>query len=162
MIIRGNIHIVEVDDFTRVCYPDKAETGGISPCIGLGILNRKNRMGYLKHAYPYVYEKKVGDFELFLDQAIIEAEDINDLEIALAGNIPLPEEEFENASNFQRQLEAHRHYNRLLINMIKAKGIKNKNIQNHLAEKPNPDYSYVMCVDTEEAKIEVKLEHDKE
>ena len=134
-----------------VQYPDKIETGGIDTCMGVGILNHRTRKGYLGH-----YVSGDTSSEDLVDRAISEAQNVGDLEVALAGNSPQSKEEVAVYNgNFEEILESDRAHGRWALQMVKSKGITR--IQNYLEENPNED-SYEMIVDTEQRKIEVNRE----
>jgi len=132
-------------------YPDKAVTMGISGCIGIGILNHKLKRGYLKH---HGGRNKYSDS--LIKRAINDAQNIGDLEVALAGNIPLSEEDAKiNEEDFYKSLNESREHGKWALEMIKSKGINAKKIQNHLQIYPSKD-CYNILIDTEKGKIEVE------
>ena len=140
-------------EFIVVKYPDKAETGGISTCMGVGVLNHKTKKGYLGH---YIIYDKTS--ESLINRSVNEAQDMGDLEVVLVGNIPLSEEESKHLEeDFKGSLESHREHGKWALEMIKSKGINLKNIQNYLQNYPCAD-SYEMIVDTEKVTIKVKEE----
>jgi hypothetical protein len=156
----GEYYELELGDEPKVVrYPDKIETGGIATCIAVGILNHVTKQGYLGHYY--FLERSS---ESLIDRAISEAQNIADLEVALAGNVPfIWEDGLEFDANFEKEvfdnvikdLESHRAHGRWALQMVKSKGIRR--IQNHLLENPRKD-SYEMLVDTEERRIKVRKE----
>jgi len=150
----GEYYEVEVGGKPMVVeYPDKVETGGISGCMGVGILNHKTKKGYLGH---YIAEDKTS--ESLINRAIHEAQDISDLEVALAGNIPLNEEDVKlSGGDFYDTLKSHREHGKWALEMVKSKGIDVKNIKNNLQIFPTED-SYGVFIDTELGIMQVKKE----
>jgi len=148
----GEYYEVDVGGKPKVVeYPDKVETGGISTCMGVGILNRQSKKAYLEH---YITNDKTS--ESLVDRAIKEAENIGDLEVVLVGNSPLSEEDtklFE--GDFKESLDSFREHGKWAFEMVKSKRINIKNIKNYLKNYPNEN-SYEIFIDTEINKIKVK------
>lgn len=132
-------------------YPNKLETGGISTCTGVAILNHKTKKGYLGHYIPQDTSS-----EYLIDRAIKESSNINDLEVMVAGNLPLSRNDvLEFGYDFDEVSELSNKHGRWTIEMIKSKGIKLKKIKSYLQETPG-EYYYNMTVDTEVKKIEIE------
>ncbi|MFH1503274.1 MAG: hypothetical protein ABIE36_01300 [Candidatus Diapherotrites archaeon] len=150
----GEYYEVEVGGKPKVVeYPDKVETGGISGCMGVGILNHKTKKGYLGH---YIAEDKTS--KSLINRAIHEAQNISDLEVALAGNIPLNKEAAKDSEgDFDDRLKICRAHGKWAFEMVKLKGINIKNIKNYLQKNPSED-SYEIFIDTELGIMEVNKE----
>jgi len=154
----GEYYEVEVGGEPIVVeYPDKGETGGISTCMGVGILNNQLKKGYLGH-----YISFDTDSESLVNKAVSEAKNIGDLEVALVGNIPLSEENTKfTEDNFENVLENYREHGKWALEMVKSKGINIKNIKNLLKKNPCED-SYEIFIDTELGIMEVEKEEFEE
>ncbi|MDO8660547.1 MAG: hypothetical protein Q7K43_01535 [Candidatus Woesearchaeota archaeon] len=97
-----------------VQHPDKIETGGIATCMGVGILNHRTRKGYLGHYFNFDTSS-----EALVNRAIKEAQNMGDLEVALAGNIPLSREDVvSSGNNFEGLLELYRAHGRWALQMV--------------------------------------------
>jgi len=133
----------------RITYPDRAETGGVGPCIALGILNKSSRVGYLAHYDP------LHDFsDSILDQALAEAESPHDLDVVVAGNVPPLPEELSEGEIYEEELCIHRDYTETAVAQIRSKSISV--VRYYLINEPGLA-SYEMIVDTETG-IQVKKE----
>ncbi|MBS3144767.1 hypothetical protein J4208_04235 [Candidatus Woesearchaeota archaeon] len=144
---------VKMGRISTACYPCNIETFGITNCVGLGILNHKLRKGYVGHHFPLVKTP-----EELIDRALREAKNIGDLEIALAGNIPLSKEITKiGGVDFRENLESYREHKRWLLEMVKRKGINLSRIQDHLQTFPSRN-DYALIVDTTKRIIVVKKE----
>ena len=156
--MKGEYHDVGVGEAKRAAYPDKIETNGITSCLGIGILNKKDRIGYLGH-----YVNGVSSPESLIDRAVDEAHDIGDLEVALAGNIPLSRESLEgDVKSFEEALEAYRKHGRWALQMVRSKGIKEGNIRVWFGENPLDNYYFSMTVDTEKNTIKIEIVTDED
>jgi len=145
----GEHYIIDIEEIKRIEYPDSAETGGLCPCVGIAILNKKSKVGYLAH---YIL---LHDFsESILDQAISECSSLSDLEVAIAGNILDPrEQECEEDEALVRGYAA-----KTMKILTVEKGVKN--VQNFLVNEPSDDYSFALYIFTKEGKIRVEKEID--
>ena len=164
--MKGELHYVDSENEGRVEYPDKIEADGIYTCIGVGILNKIDKIGYACHYFPYTEER----LELFVDKAIAEAKKVDDLTVVIVGSVYAPEEvsapydetpdpdEIEMLSKRNdAAFENKKRYDRWVLNMLKSKNIKEKNIQNHLADYFQ-DMHYSIFLDTDLGVIEVNEE----
>jgi len=152
--MKGEYHHVGMEEAKRVAYPDKLDTLGVASCLGIGILNKKERIGYLGH-----YCGCDGDFTSLIDQAVREAGKISDLEVAVVGLTRATEEECKRfGADFKVYLEMEREDMELLMAALKSKGIKKKNIRTYFSKKAVENYSYSIFIDTETCTMKVKLE----
>lgn len=150
--MKSKCYTVEPGNKRRVTYPDKAKTYGITYCLAMGILNKKLRVGYLDHNHP------LRPAEELIDEAIREAGNIDDLEIAPVGNICPPREKLEREGrNFEEILKEVQIRRKDILDMIQSKGFKEENIKYHLPQNPS-DLSFSMEVDTEKLEIKVEIE----
>lgn len=153
---QGENYEVPMGEWKRVEYPDKAETGVLGPCHGIGILNRKKGLGYLGH---FLNDTNAG--EDLINQAIQESESIRDLHIALAGNTPLSRADVEDiGENYEMSLASYKNHAKWLLDLLQSKGFHVTQIQNYLVDQPSED-SYAMEVDTKTRKITVRKERDE-
>ena len=157
----GRYYEAEGGIINIVHYPDEIEIYGMGPCIGIGILNKKSRTGYVGHFIP---QDKI-NVKLVVDRALAEAEQVSDLEIALAGNQIGTKGEWEGYSDiaescgfsrfsYESHVKVHKKYEQFLKKMLKSLGFKKKQISIHFETLPGLG-SYNIIVDTAKGKIEV-------
>jgi hypothetical protein len=75
---------MEIDqDSYGYCNVDYISSGGLGPCIGIGILNKRKRTGYMLHYTDFKNEDKL---ETVLYKIIQHLEDKNSLKIYVTGS----------------------------------------------------------------------------
>ncbi|MFC1647488.1 hypothetical protein ACFL10_00655 [Patescibacteria group bacterium] len=129
------------DEQKRVEFPDVVITTGVDTCVALGIINTRKRIGYLGHFLPLLTLP-----ELLLDDAIEEAENIQELNISIAGSNP--------HYLFGRNDDALA-YIKWLKEMIRVKGIMPRQI---ISMHLKGEGCYTMSVDTKANKIRTIIE----
>ncbi|MBP9773543.1 MAG: hypothetical protein KBD00_02835 [Candidatus Peribacteraceae bacterium] len=140
----GVLHEICSGQEIRVLYPDIAQTGGVGPCIAIGILDTKKRIGYLIHEYQLT----TPGMENILLKEIRGAPCKEDLKVALAGNVPSDRESIEICGlDFDEYLKEVRAHSRVLLELLIANGVSSKNIQNFLVDHPALE-SFEMTIDT--------------
>ena len=163
--MEGKYFEVDANDQTIVEFPDKAEPCGIGPCVGVGIMNRKFKRGYLGH-----FLSSTTDPEILIDLALIEARKPNQLEVILVGNNPTLfqlEEDCTLEDDYFSTNEIHEYeelsalvtkeHEDWLKKMVYSKGIPRKNITLRISANPKIT-AYGLLVDTESGKITIKEE----
>jgi uncharacterized protein CbrC (UPF0167 family) len=132
----------------RVVHPDSAETGGLSSCLGLGILNTRKRIGYLGHYYGW---DEVGA-ERLVDWALAESDDVKELFVTLAGCFP---PQTYPAEYEEQSLEKFKSYHKWLIEMLLAKGIPQENISNKIPRGRSDHISFTLRISTSKLLMKV-------
>lgn len=154
-IMAGENYKIGSNEEKTVRFPDKVETEGIGECIAIGILDHGEKIGYLGH-----YINRSDQPGALLDQAIESAGSIGDLEVALAGNIPLSEEDVaEIGGDFDGNLWDTRLYGERVLNTVLSRCMGLNRIRNFLQWVPR-EGSYSMKVNTETDEIEVIWENN--
>lgn len=158
MMYRNVDHVEGNDDPQRVTFPDALDTCGAGPCVIMGILNRKEKIGYLVHANPL----QRSGLESLANQALTEAENSKDLTVAVAGNIPLTKNllEEETGDSYLHYIHAYQEHAQWIIGFLLSNGIVKRNITNKLVNEPS-NHSYGMLVDTCAMKITIEFEPDE-
>ena len=150
---KGELYEVEMFEEKRVEYPDKLRTFGLDTCMGVAILNTREKIGYLGH---FISNDSP---EFLINQAIGEAEDIKDLEIVIAGNNPLTLDDEIDSGNkvLEASIKYSREHSEFILDMIHSKGIDLEKLKNYLSNQLPYD-SYEIEVDTETCKIYIEKE----
>ena len=144
---------VEAGKSKTIRYPDRAWTGGIHTCVGIGVLDTRKRVGHLLHAYA---EQSWDIYLTFIDESMRETQP-QDCRIAFAGVAPLTlQDAFENPKLHHEWLEQTRAFRQWLVEVSRAHGIPEKHIACHFGDHPN--IGLRMLVDTAMDHIVVKKE----
>ena len=151
----GKGYVVEMGSWKKVGFPDSAITRGIGSCLGIAILNKDEKIGYLGHFIGYPEE----EVEFIADLAIKEAGNPGKLEVIVAGNMPVSLEGEDIWINIEFGNRAEIDYNAWLRRMLRERGIKN--LFEYLLVYP-VNFSYEMEVDTEKLLVDVREEHYEE
>jgi enolase len=136
--------------FAVAKYPNGLYTYGIGPCIGVGILNIKEKKAYLGH---FINQDK--EAKQLIDLAVHEAKYPSHLEIAIAGNMCLSREVIENEcqDNYENVLQGHKLYSNWIRETIQSHKIIS--LQDHFHETFRQG-SYSILVDTKRLDIVVR------
>jgi hypothetical protein len=140
---------MEDDGPTIIGYPDMAFTDSLGPCLGIGLLNKTSKKGYLQHIYFGDNYKKV------IEQAISEAERPEELELVLAGNVPTPKSEIFDVSDVEDFRKDESNQRKNLLKYLDYLEIPKNNIRTYLPAKPS-DNVYKITVNTNKMKIYVE------
>lgn len=74
---------LEIDESGRVNYPNVISSGGLGPCIAVGIYDKKSRSGYMMHKAGADNDN---DLEIFI-QDTLKSTTKEDLEVWVCGGV---------------------------------------------------------------------------
>jgi len=153
---QGEYYEIKSGGIGRVTYPDKIMTGGVLTCHAIGILDTNRKIGYLGHFSNFA---TTGD--ALLKKVLSETKNPADLKVVVAGNIPMSKKDhklYKVKEDYDAVLEKYRAHGIWIMDMIRANGISEENIENHLVNDPRQD-SFEVEIDTETCEIAVRDEH---
>ena len=151
---KQEIYEVDMDDDNPLVinYPDIGVTDALGPCIGVALLNKISRRGYLDHV-------ETGNYRKVIDLALSEAGKPGELELVLAGNVPLLEEDIIRIDTVENFRNDEKRIRKNLMDYINICGIPKNNVRTYFPNNPSL-ISYKMIVDTKKSKIDVEREED--
>lgn len=141
------------DKTATVRYPDAVSTGGVGPCLAVGVLDHLNGKGYLGHFYGGMEDQAFS----FMDMVLGETDDLSLLEVVVVGNMPLPKEAIDyGGGDFDKHLNNYKNIRKEITNYFYNKSIDN--LETYFLDNPD-DSSYSITIDTGEGFIDVAKDY---
>ncbi len=150
-------------EFLKISFPDAAETGGVGEYLAFGLLNVKQKIGYLFHAAGQESDS-LTQIEILIQDILEESKNRRDVIVGLAGNMALDEKTAKfMGTTFEESSESTRKYRDNVLAILKRSGIPQKNINDRMIKNYHPKglpeiLGYVMVVDTTKKSILIEEE----
>lgn len=135
----GTLEEIGMNKSVHVKYPNACRTSGLGTCLGIGIINIKNRSVHLAH----IADQEPGNYNDILAEAIREAKNLQDLKVVITG-VFFDSEFVEHGKEYSAALRAR----------LAELGFKKNQIIDRLADRVGGKHEfYSIFIDTHAKKI---------
>jgi hypothetical protein len=133
-------NLLEVDMFTklRAEYPNACHTGGLGPCLGIAVINRRTGVVYVGHFVGADEEFFENQVKGIVNDAQSESSNLSELQVVLAGMSDSDEYVVNGAKRVDH--------------VLSSVGFSNAQIMDRRPKKPD-DAVYDLLVDTKTKKV---------